>query len=283
MLDGLIIAMASRGIDLAALGAAYLAFLGNLALTIAFFAASRSWLVISPNRPAKHYGMYVVVVTASLVIATALENELGPRPATLSYAAVPHFSVLLLIHLWTYYKQEPWLIALAASANAAAVATVAAAAIVADHVPAAHWLGAALMIGLLTYFARYSISTKRGFINAKSIYTSSKERAEERAAPQVPWLGLSQWIALIAASVVLATLNAVVRGGALSDLPTAAVAGESTLMLAVTAFVCAVPASAYWLAHRHWMPELTRFVWLVWLVVGFAFTYTNFLTNLDRA
>jgi hypothetical protein len=31
------------------------------------------------------------------------------------------------------------------------------------------------------------------------------------------------------------------------------------------------------------MPELTRFAWLVWLVVGFAYTYGNFLNGLDRA
>ena len=33
---------------------------------------------------------------------------------------------------------------------------------------------------------------------------------------------------------------------------------------------------------RHtWMPQLTRFVWVVWLVVGFAFTYGNYLISLD--
>ena len=30
------------------------------------------------------------------------------------------------------------------------------------------------------------------------------------------------------------------------------------------------------------MPELTRFVWLVWIVVGFAFTYGNYLTTLSH-
>ena len=54
-------------------------------------------------------------------------------------------------------------------------------------------------------------------------------------------------------------------------------------MLCITGLVCAIPATTYWLAHKHWMPELTRFVWLVWIVVGFAFTYGNFLTSLNRA
>lgn len=282
MLDGLMVALANRGIDLPALGAAYLFFLGNVIMAAGFFLASRTWLVISPNRPAKHYGMYVVVLVAGVIIATALENELGPRPAALSYAGIPHLAVLLLVHLWIYYKPEPWLIALAASANAAAIVVVVVGAIVGDHIRAAHWLSAAVAAGLMSYIAKYSISTKQGFINATSIYTSSKERAEERAPPQIPWLGLYQWIALIAASVTLATLNALLRGTGIDSLHAAAVAGDSGLMLAVTAFVCAVPATAYWLAHRHWMPELTRFVWLVWLVVGFVFTYTTFLASLDR-
>jgi hypothetical protein len=28
------------------------------------------------------------------------------------------------------------------------------------------------------------------------------------------------------------------------------------------------------------MPELTRFVWLAWIVVGFALTYDNYLGSL---
>jgi hypothetical protein len=51
----------------------------------------------------------------------------------------------------------------------------------------------------------------------------------------------------------------------------------------VTTAVCAVPAGSYWLARKAWMPELTRFVWLVWIVVGFAFTYGNYLSSLSQA
>ena len=49
------------------------------------------------------------------------------------------------------------------------------------------------------------------------------------------------------------------------------------------AAVSAVPAASYWLARKTWMPELTRFAWLVWIVVGFAFTYGNYLNTLSRA
>jgi hypothetical protein len=31
------------------------------------------------------------------------------------------------------------------------------------------------------------------------------------------------------------------------------------------------------------MPELTRFVWLAWIVVGFALTYGNYLSSLAPA
>ena len=47
--------------------------------------------------------------------------------------------------------------------------------------------------------------------------------------------------------------------------------------------VCAVPAAGYWVTRKAWMPELTRFVWLAWIVVGFALTYGNYLSSLARA
>jgi hypothetical protein len=284
MLDLLTDAFVGRDITLAALGGAYLLFLLNLIAGVACFIAARSWLVISPNRAAKYYGLYVVTLLASLCIATVLENELVPRgSATLQYAAVPHLLVLAAIHLWIYYDQEPWLVALGASANAGTAPAVAAAAVFGDQIHAAHWLTLAVAGGLLAYLAHYAISTKRGFVKATSIYANSKEARDEGLPTQTPWLGLAQWLALIVASVVLATVNAVLRGTALDAIPALAIAGESTLMLGVTGLVCAVPAAIYWLAHKNWMPELTRFVWLVWLVVGFAFTYGNILTTLGRA
>ena len=37
------------------------------------------------------------------------------------------------------------------------------------------------------------------------------------------------------------------------------------------------------LAERCLQPaELTRFAWLAWIVVGFAFTYGNYLTRLAK-
>jgi hypothetical protein len=52
------------------------------------------------------------------------------------------------------------------------------------------------------------------------------------------------------------------------------------LLLGVTTAVSAVPAASYWLMRKAWMPELTRLVWLAWMVIGFAFTYENYLTRL---
>ena len=82
--------------------------------------------------------------------------------------------------------------------------------------------------------------------------------------------------------MLLAVVNALLRGSAVAQIPAIQVVLESALVIAVTATVCAVPATTYWLARKSWMPELTRFVWLVWIVVGFAFTYGNYLTTLDR-
>ena len=92
----------------------------------------------------------------------------------------------------------------------------------------------------------------------------------------------AQWIALVAASVLLAILNSTLRGSGLDQIPAVDVALQSALLILVTALVCAVPAVAYWVARKAWMPELTRFAWLVWIVVGFAFVYGNYLSSLNR-
>jgi hypothetical protein len=86
---------------------------------------------------------------------------------------------------------------------------------------------------------------------------------------------------LIAASVALAIANSLLRGSGLEEIPAVEVAAESGLLLFVTMTVCAVPAVGYWMARKAWMPELTRFVWLAWIVVGFALTYGNYLGSLE--
>src|SRR5688572_14096421 len=111
---------AERGIDLAALGAAYLVLIATAALTVGVFYAARSLLVISPNRGSRDYSIYVTLVLAALLIATVLENESLPAgSATLHYVAIPQLVALMGLHLWIWYRQEPWLVALAAAATAA--------------------------------------------------------------------------------------------------------------------------------------------------------------------
>jgi hypothetical protein len=83
--------------------------------------------------------------------------------------------------------------------------------------------------------------------------------------------------------MALGVANSLLRGRALEEIPVFEVAAESGLVLAVTALVCAVPAISYWAARKAWLPELTRLVWLAWLVVGFALTYGNYLSSLSRA
>jgi hypothetical protein len=284
MLDETIATLASRGITLASLGGAYLVLLANLIAAVGCFIIARSSLVISPNKTAKHYGVYVVMVLATLAIATALENEIvGSGGAVLPYTAVPQILLIAMIHLCIYYDQQPWLIALGAAANAGAIIATLIAAGLSAQVQMAHWVTLAVLAGLLAYLAKGAISTRAAFTAAKSIYATSKEGGDGRAAPQKPWLGLPQWIALVVASILLAVANALLRGDDISNLPAIQVASESTLMLAVTFVVGAVPAAFYWLAHKNWMPELTRFVWLVWIVVGFAFTYGNILTSMYAA
>jgi hypothetical protein len=278
----LTIGLRDRGIDLVTLGAAYLALMVSLIATAAAFVAARKYLVVSPNRATRDYGIYVSAVISTFLIATVLENELLPGESTLQYVAIPQLLMLLTVHLCITHRQEPWLVALGGASVVGTVAGVLALALSSDAVRIAHWLAIALLSGLLVFLWLKAVSTKRGFLHADTIYLASKESLNAVIAPQKPWLGFAQWAALIAASLLLAVVNALLRGSAIAQIPALQVLLESVLVIVVTATVCAVPATTYWLARKSWMPELTRFVWLVWLVVGFAFTYGNYLTTLDR-
>jgi hypothetical protein len=273
--------LAARGIDLATLGAAYLVLIATAGLTVAAFYAARSQLVVSPNRGSRDYGIYVSLTLAALLIATVLENETLPSgSAMLHYVLVPQLLALMGLHLSIWYSQEPWLVTLGAAATAATVAVGAVLGVVSERLGPAYWMALLVLGALLGFLWWKAISTQRAFVNATSIYMISKETSGPGAAPQKPWLGLAQWVALIAASLALGVANSLLRGSALEEMPALDVAAESMLLLAVTALVCAVPAGSYWLARKAWMPELTRFVWLAWIIVAFALTYGNYLSSL---
>jgi hypothetical protein len=276
--------LAARGIDLVALGAAYLALLATAALTLAAFFAIRHLLVISPNRGSRDYGIYVSLTLAALSIAIVLENESLPAgSATLHYVVMPQLVALMGLHLWIWRRQEPWVVALGAAATIATILVGGLVGIGTELLGPAYWVTLLALVGLLGFLWRKAVSTQRGFMNASSIYVGSKEALDAAAAPQKPWLGLPQWGALIGASVGLGLANSLLRGRGIEEIPAVEVAAESTLLLVVTVLVCAVPAISYWVTRKAWMPELTRFVWLAWIVVGFALTYGNYLSSLTRA
>jgi hypothetical protein len=278
----LTIALQTRGIDLATLGVAHLVLLASILTTAAAFVSARAHLVVAPNRFARDYAAYVTAMITTLLIATLLENELLPlqRPA-LPYAAFPQLLLIMVIHLWIAHRQEPWIIALGASSIVGSAAAAGAAILVAGTERAAHAVVLLVFACLIGFLFLKAVSTKRGFKKASSIYIGSKENLDATVAPQRPWLGLPQWVALIGASVLVAILNSLLRGSGLRDIPAVDVAFESALLMLVTAAICAVPAVSYWLSRKAWMPELTRFAWLAWIVVGFVFTYGNYLTSLS--
>jgi hypothetical protein len=272
--------LVSRGVSLAALGVAYLALLASTLLAAGGFVATRQYLVISPNRWTRDYGLHACWLLSALLIAIVLENELArSSAATTSYVAVPQLLVLLGLHAWIWARQHPWLVALGAAAAAATVVVTAGMLLAGILHGLAYGAGALMLTALLALLWRQAISTKRGFVTASSIYIGSKETLDATIAPQKPWLGLSQWVALIGASAALAVGNALLRGAAIEEIPATEVATGSALQMAVTAAVSAIPAVSYWVTRKTWMPELTRFVWLAWMVVGFAFTYGNYLSR----
>jgi hypothetical protein len=275
---------AERGVELKTLGAAYLVMIATVALTAAGFYAARSLLVISPNRGSRDYGIYTCLLLAALLIATVLENETLPAgSATLHYVFVPQLMALLALHVAIWNAQEPWLVALGAAAAAATIGVGVVVGSATALAGPAYWIALLVLGALLAFLWWKAISTQRGFVKARSIYLSSKESHAAAAAPQKPWLGLAQWVALIGASLGLGVANSLLRGRGLEEVPLLEVAAASGLVLAATALVCAIPAVGYWVTRKAWMPELTRFVWLAWIVVGFALTYGNYLTSLTRA
>ena len=278
------VALLDRGISLATLGGAYLVLLATVLATGAAFFAARKLLVVSPNRGARDYGIYVSMALATLVIATVLENELLPRgSATLDYVAIPQILLLLGLHLKIWHAQEPWLVALGGAATAATVLVGSLLGLATALLGPAYWITLLVLAAMLGFLWLKAISTQRAFVKASSIYVGSKETLGAASTPQKPWLGLAQWVALIGASVLLAIANSLLRGRGLEEIPAVEVATESGVLLVLTAVVCAVPAISYWLTRKAWMPELTRFVWLAWIVVGFALTYGNYLNSLQQA
>jgi hypothetical protein len=272
-----------RGVTFASLGAAYLVFIASCVVTAALYFAARKHLVVAPNRQSRNYALYVIAVLLTLIVATALENELPRTVApTLRYVAYPQILFLILAHVWIAYRTEPWTIQLGASSLVGSALVAATAAVATDSFRAAHGVTLGVVVALVGFLWYSAISTKRGFVTAASIYVRSKENLDAVAKPQKPWLGVPHCAALVAASIALAIANSLLRGRGLEDIPAVDVAVESGLLMLVTAFVCAVPATSYWIARKAWMPELTRFAWLAWIVVGFAFTYGNYLTSLAK-
>jgi len=273
----------ARGVTLASLGAAYLIFIASCVVTAALYSAARKHLVVAPNHQSRNYALYVIAVLLTLLVATALENELSRAAVpTLRYVAYPQILFLIAAHAWIAYRTEPWTIQLGASSLVGSALVAAAAAAATDSFSVAHGVTLGVVVALVAFLWYSAISTKRAFVSAASIYVRSKENVDAIAKPQKPWLGVPHCAALVAASVALAIANSLLRGRGLEDIPAVDVAIESGLLMLVTAFVCAVPATSYWIARKTWMPELTRFAWLAWIVVGFAFTYGNYLTRLAK-
>jgi hypothetical protein len=276
-------ALDSRGISFASLGASYLVFIASCIATAALFSAARKHLVVAPNRQSRNYALYVIALLFTLLTATALENELSAEAVpTLRYVAYPQIAFLLALHFWIAYRTEPWLIQLGAASLVGSALVGAAAAAATGSFRVAHGAALVVIVGLLVFLWCGAISTKRAFVAAASIYVRSKENLGAAVAPQKPWLGAPHCAALVAASVALAIANSLLRGHGLEEIPAVDVAVESGGLMLATTLVCAVPATTYWLARKAWMPELTRFAWLAWIVVGFAFTYSNYLTSLAK-
>ncbi|HEU4620442.1 MAG TPA: hypothetical protein VFV10_20580 [Gammaproteobacteria bacterium] len=275
--------LAAHALGPADLGVAYVFLLLNAAVTALAFVAARRFLVISPNRGARDYGLYTSGLLAALIVAAVLDSELASPSPVLPLAVVPHVAILLVIHACIYYRQAPWMVALGLAAVVGAAVTLGVAGLEGAPLGIAHGVSVLLLAALVALLWRTSIATRWAYANARSIYVESKEGVEPGPRREALWLGVPQWISLVTASLAVGVLNAVLRGSRLADVPAATVVVQGAELLAVTAAVCSVPALSYWYARRSSMPGIDRFVWLVFLVVGFAFTYGSYLASLGAA
>ena len=276
-------AIESTRVSWAGLGVAYIFFLANLVIGGGLFVASRWKLVVSTGRGTRNYAMFVTVLTLVLMLATVLENELlQPGIEALPYEAVPNILLVFLLHLWALRFLEPWLVESGMAALTGAVIVGGVFGIVGLGTPRpAHWVIALVSCGVLIYLWIKSISTAKSFLTADSIYVNTKELQERADRDQKPWLGLPQWVALIGCSIALAVINQLLSGTDLELILATSVLFKTALLLLTTLSVSALPAAGYWYLKRQWMPELTQFVWIAWLITGFAMTYSNYLISLQ--
>ena len=250
------------------------------------FFAARSLLVISPNRGSRDYGIYVSWTLAALLIAIVLENELLPADgAALHYVIVPQLAALMGLHLWIWYRQEPWLVALGGAATTATIARGRRAR-AHDELARAGATGSRCSCSrrCSSFLWLKAVSTQARVREGELDLPSSKEtlgrrgRAAEAVARPAAVGGAARGERARSASRTRCSAAAGSRRFRRSRWPP-----SRASCLLVTALVCAVPAASYWLTRKAWMPELTRFVWLAWIVVGFALTYGNYLSSLAQA
>ena len=183
----LINTLAERGISPEALGIAYMFLVANAAFAGALFMVCRSELLISPNRASRSYALFMALLMGALLVAGALENELLPPATTLPYAIFPHILLLLIIHLWVYYRHEPWLIALGISSTAGLVLPVVALGFIGLGVRPAHWVIVGVATALLITVWMRACTTKRAFLkSSEPIRAPAPEGHEDISSSPVP-------------------------------------------------------------------------------------------------
>src|SRR5262249_54285185 len=149
----------------------YLIFLASCIVTAALYYAARKHLVVAPNRQSRNYALYVIAVLVTLLVATALDNELSRAAMpTLRYVAYPQILFLIAAHVWIVYRTEPWTIQLGASSLIGSSLVAASAAAATDSLRVAHGTTLLVVVGLLAFLWYSAISTKRAFVSAASIY-----------------------------------------------------------------------------------------------------------------
>ena len=82
------------------------------------------------------------------------------------------------LHVWIWYRQEPWLVALGARRDDGRRLLVGALlGLGTELLGPAYWIALLLLAALLAFLWRKAVSTQRAFINASSIYLALEGNA----------------------------------------------------------------------------------------------------------
>lgn len=283
-------AMQMSGFSWSAFGYAYAVFIATIIATWLMYWLMRAQLVLHPGVTTHRYCAGIVVLTAFYIAATFMDQMLGaPRGTALPYEAIPQAVAVLVLHARAYRQQEPAAILLA-------VALLFASAVVGlllyfggQYWPSlpeprpGQWATAFGAVFLSTYTLIRNSNTMYAFRKGVSAVVANRLPKTGDPDSGKGWFPLPQTVAIVVASLVIATLIQVVEGGSLATLLFVGVLGDTAIVLGLTVLATLLPTGLYLWRYRSRLPDFQWLVWVIWSTTAFGSLYARYLGHLASA